>query len=122
MDRLHHSDFCSSNLFLKSKRQKHIEYQQNLLKSLIDNIPDTIYFKDLDSKFTQINKAQAKLLGFKNPDEAVGKSDFDFFEHAQEAFDEEQEIIKTGKPVINKVHKVERNGEFRYCPTLKPIV
>lgn len=111
--------FVAATFFLKSKRQKHIEYQQNLLKSLIDNIPDTIYFKDLDSKFTQINKAQAKLLGFKNPDEAVGKSDFDFFEHAQEAFDEEQEIIKTGKPVINKVHKVERNGEFRYLSDTK---
>lgn len=111
--------FVAATFFLKSKRQKHIEYQQNLLKSLIDNIPDTIYFKDLDSKFTQINKAQAKLLGFENPDKAIGKTDFDFFEHAQEAFDEEQKIIKTGKPVINKVHKVERNGEFRYLSDTK---
>lgn len=111
--------FVAATFFLKSKRQKHIEYQQNLLKSLIDNIPDTIYFKDLDSKFTQINKAQAKLLGFENPDEAIGKSDFDFFDHAQEAFDEEQEIIKTGKLVTNKIHKVERNGEFRYLSDTK---
>lgn len=109
----------AATYFFKSKRQKHIEYQQNLLKSLIDNIPDTIYFKDLDSKFTQINKAQAKLLGFENPDEAIGKSDFDFFDHAQEAFDEEQEIIKTGKLVTNKIHKVERNGEFRYLSDTK---
>ena len=66
-------------LFHKNFRQKHLDKEQGMLKALIDNIPDTIYFKDLDSKFTRINKAQARLLGLKHPDEAIGKSDFDFW-------------------------------------------
>ena len=47
------------------------------LSALMDNIPDTIYFKDTKSNFTRINKAQTEVLGLKDPKEAEGKSDFD---------------------------------------------
>lgn len=109
--------------FIKSSRQKHIDKEQGMLKALIDNIPDTIYFKDLESKFTRVNKAQSKLLGLKHPDDAIGKSDFDFFEHAQKAYEVEQEIIRTRTPVINQIHKVERQGEIRYLSDTKiPLI
>jgi len=109
--------------FIKSSRQKHIDKEQGMLKALIDNIPDTIYFKDLESKFTRVNKAQSKLLGLKHPDDAIGKSDFDFFEHAQKAYEVEQEIIRTRTPVINQIHKVEKQGEIRYLSDTKiPLI
>jgi PAS domain S-box-containing protein len=115
--------FVGATYFLKGKRQKHIEHEKNMMKSLIDNIPDTIYFKDLDSKFTRVNKAQARLLNLKSPEDAVGKSDFDFFEHAQDAYDVEQEIIRTRKPVINQLHRVERDGIVRYLTDTKiPLI
>jgi two-component system sensor histidine kinase/response regulator len=99
--------FVGSTYFLKGRRRKHLEHERNMMQALIDNIPDTIYFKDLDSKFTRVNKAQATLLGFKNPDDLIGKSDFDFFQHAQEAYDNEQEIIRTRIPVINQIQRIE---------------
>ncbi len=109
--------------FIKSTRQKHLDKEQGMLKALIDNIPDTIYFKDLESKFTRINKAQSKLLGLKHPDDAIGKSDFDFFEHAQKAYEVEQEIIRTRVPVINQVHRVEKDGVVRYLSDTKiPLI
>jgi PAS domain S-box-containing protein len=111
--------FIGSTYFLKGKRQKHLEHEKNLMQSLIDNIPDTIYFKDLDSKFTRVNKAQAKLLGFKNPDDVIGKSDFDFFKHAQDAYDHEQEIIRTQTPIINQIHEVESEGIIKYLSDTK---
>jgi PAS domain S-box-containing protein len=115
--------FILITYFFKGKRTKQLEHERNMIQSLIDNIPDTIYFKDLDSKFTMVNKAQARLLGFDNPDDLKGKSDFDFFEKAQLAYDMEQEIIKTRTPLINQLHRAELNGSVRFLSDTKlPLI
>lgn len=111
--------FIAATFFFRGKRQRHLMNERNMMKSLIDNVPDTIYFKDLDSKFTLINKAQAKLLGLKKPEDAIGKSDFDFFEHARDAYNTEQEIIKTKKSVINRIYKHVNNGKKCYLSDTK---
>jgi len=76
--------------------------EKYLLHTLADNVPDMIYFKDRASRFTRINKALAKMFGLSDPAQAVGKTDFDFFaaEHAQKAYNDEQEIIRTGQPIV----------------------
>jgi PAS domain S-box-containing protein len=81
--------------------------ERHLLSTLMDNLPDNIYFKDRDSRFVRINKAHANVFGLNDPAEAVGKGDFDFFaaEHAQPAFADEQEIIRTGQPIFAKEEK-----------------
>ncbi|MDA3881387.1 MAG: PAS domain S-box protein [Prolixibacteraceae bacterium] len=111
--------FVIATFFFRGKRQRHILQERNMMSSLIDNIPDTIYFKDLESRFIRVNKAQARLLGIDKPEDVVGKTDFDFFEHARDAYEVEQEIIRTGKPVINQVHKHIVNGEVRYMTDTK---
>ena len=74
-----------------------------MMDALTEHMTDSIYFKDKESRFIRINKACAEKFNMKNPDEAVGKSDFDIFteEHARQAFEDEKNIIKTGKPIIN---------------------
>ncbi len=89
------------------------------MQSLIDNIPDYICFKDLQSRFTRVNIAQAKLLGLNDPRQAVGKSDFDFFDHAEESYQIEQQIIKTGVPVINQLRTLVIDGISRYISDTK---
>ncbi|MGD1156855.1 MAG: PAS domain S-box protein, partial [Terriglobia bacterium] len=81
--------------------------ERHLLRTLLDNLPDMIYFKDRESRFTRINKAHANEFGLNDPAQAVGKTDFDFFtaEHAQGAYNDEQEIIRTGQPVLGKEEK-----------------
>jgi PAS domain S-box-containing protein len=81
--------------------------ERRLLHTLMDNLPDTIYFKDRESRFTRINKALANSFGLSDPAQAVGKTDFDFFtgEHAQQAYADEQEIIRTGRPMLAKEEK-----------------
>ncbi|WP_020403531.1 PAS domain-containing sensor histidine kinase [Gracilimonas tropica] len=87
----------------KLQLPNHPEFYQQLM----DSLPDSVFFKDLESRFIAINKACAKKLGLKSTDEAIGKTDFDFFNlsHAQEAFEDEQKIIETGEPIIHKTEK-----------------
>jgi PAS domain S-box-containing protein len=74
--------------------------EKHLMDALMDTSADYIYFKDKDSRFIKASKAHARYFGLDNPSQMVGKTDFDFFtiEHAQQAYDDEQEIIRTGKP------------------------
>ena len=73
-----------------------------ILHVLMDTIPDRIYFKDLQSRFVRNNLAQARSLGAASPEDCVGKTDYDYFsrEHADQAFIDEQVIIRTGRPII----------------------
>jgi len=83
--------------------EKALKYEQYLMNSLMDNVTANIYFKDCESRFIRINNAQAKLFGLSDPKLAIGKTDFDFFSeiHAQQALDDEKEIIRTGQ-IISK--------------------
>jgi PAS domain S-box-containing protein len=78
--------------------------ERNLLQTLLDNSVDAIYFKDLESKFIRISKSQAARFGLEDVNDAIGKSDFDFFakEYAQLAYEDEQEIVRTGNPILYK--------------------
>jgi len=80
-----------------------LEEEISFINLLMERIPDSIYFKDLKSRFVLINKALAERLDMKDPDEAVGKTDFDFFteEHARQAYNDEQNVIKTGTPIVD---------------------
>ena len=81
--------------------------QRTLLQALMDNLPDHIYFKDRESHFILNNKSHARDVGAASPEEMIGKTDFHYFsrEHAQKAFDDEQRIIRTGRPLINDVEQ-----------------
>ncbi len=76
--------------------------ERSLLTTLMENVPDRIYFKDLDSRFIAVSRACAEWQGFKNPADIIGKSDRDLFsaEHAEAALADEREIIRTGKPTV----------------------
>ncbi|MEO6276366.1 PAS domain-containing protein [Roseateles sp.] len=81
--------------------------EQDLLRTLLDNAPDHIYFKDTQSRFIKASSAQARQFGISSPAALTGKTDFDFFsdEHARPAYEDEQEILRTGQPMIGKVEK-----------------
>ena len=92
-----------------------------ILALLMDTIPDRIYFKDLESRFVRNNAAHARTFGA-TPEQCVGKTDFDFFsrEHAEKAFADEQEIIRTGQPIIAKVERVtRRDGRLNWASSTK---
>jgi PAS domain S-box-containing protein len=92
-------------LAVRMSAEAALAFERDLLHALMDNFPDTIYFKDVASRFTRINRAQAQLLGIDDINAAVGKTDHDFLpiELAQGALAEEQQIVATGQPLIDRL-------------------
>ncbi|MEP7135117.1 MAG: PAS domain-containing protein [Chloroflexota bacterium] len=82
-----------------------LRYERDLLQIFMDNIPDAVYFKDTRSRFIRVNKAQSQFLKLDQPQDAIGKTDFDFqsSDLAQQFLNEEKQIIETGQPIINRV-------------------
>lgn len=78
-----------------------------LLSALLEHLRSGIYFKDLCSRFVLISQAQARALKLESVEDAIGKSDRDFFteEHAHEAFLDEQEVILSRRPILDKEEK-----------------
>jgi len=95
--------------------------EQFLMQTLMNHIPDFIYFKDRDSRFIRISKALAQMFGLSDPAQAVGKTDFDFFtpEHARQAFEDEQTIMKTGQPLTVEERETWANRPDTWVSTTK---
>src|SRR5262245_14329188 len=77
-----------------------LDQERYLLQPLLDNVPDRIYFKDLNSRFLCISQALAQRFRLKNASDAIGKTDADFFsaDFAQQSRNDEQQVMRTGQP------------------------
>jgi PAS domain S-box-containing protein len=95
----------------RKKAEKELEKKHELLTTLMENIPDSVYFKDDENKFILVNKAKAQHSNV-TLDEMIGKTDFDFLpeEQAKQVFDDDNRIKQTGEPIINKVEKLTHSG------------
>jgi sigma-B regulation protein RsbU (phosphoserine phosphatase) len=105
--------------------RKEDQRARHLLKLLMENIPDSIYFKDTASRFMVINKALAKRFGLADPHLAAGKSDADFFAspHAQQALADEQHILQTNQPLVGTEEKETwPDGRVTWVSTTKMLL
>ena len=94
----------------------------SLMRHLMDNIEDNIYFMDREGHIILINQAGARWLGFSSPEEVEGKTDLDIFtnEHGRAAFEDEQRIMKTGVPILGKEEKETwEDGRITWVSTSK---
>lgn len=99
-----------------------LEQERYLLDSLMRHSPDNIYFKDPQGRYLRINAAKAACSGLRDPSEAVGKTDADFFprEHAERAREDEEFVMRTGQPIIGKEElNVYPDGRTRWMSTTK---
>lgn len=93
-----------------------------LLKCMMDNMPDMIYFKDRESKFIMVNKATAQWQGGCLPEEMVGRSDFDSYspEDARRMREDELRIMKTGEPLYGlEEGETWKDGSHAWVSTTK---
>lgn len=93
----------------RKKTEQLLKSEQYLLRTIIDNLPLNVYVKDLESRKTLINKAELDYLGFKDEKEGLGKNDYETFpkEYAKIFIEEDQNVFKTGKAIINKETLIE---------------
>ncbi len=104
-------------------QQQALRHERYLLRTLIDNLPDLIYFKDLEHRFVVGNLAVARVMGADKPADIIGKTDFDCFprEMAERYYADEQQVFRTGQPLINSEEPVEdqKSGVQRWQTTTK---
>jgi PAS domain S-box-containing protein len=106
----------------RKQAEEALVQERYLLHTLMDHLPDSIWFKDTSSRFLRVNKSLARFFGLADPAEAVGKTDFDFFteEHARPRFADEQEVMRTGQPVVGKEEwETWPDGRDRWVSTTK---
>ena len=71
---------CCEQAAAESRRQtSSLQKERDILRVLIDQLPDPIYFKDAKSRFLVANAAVARLMGVTSPEYLLGKSDHDFY-------------------------------------------
>ncbi len=112
-------EICSAlqgDLLVQRVQERTIEItrQKYVLDTFMETVPDSIYFKDRESRITRANQAHAHQLGLDDPAEELGKTDFDFFsEHAARVrYEQEQGIMQTGQPIVS-VEEVDEQGRWK---------
>jgi two-component system CheB/CheR fusion protein len=106
----------------RKKSEAALEQERTMLRTLIDNLPDYIYVKDAEGRFVAANLAAALIMGAKTPNDLLGKTDFDFYPEklAAEYHRDEQEIMRSGQPLLDKDEPhVDSTGVERIVLTTK---
>ena len=104
--------------------QQKLQHEQFLLNTLMENLPDRIYFKDSQSRFLRNSKAHLQRFGLEHASDAMGKSDFDFFteEHARQAFADEQQLIRSGGQVTKEEKETWPDGSVSWALSTKMVL
>jgi diguanylate cyclase (GGDEF)-like protein/PAS domain S-box-containing protein len=111
--------FLSGYVLIRSRQ---ISIERRLLRAAVAQAPDFFYVKDRDGRFVAVNQGVAKINGYSEPSQLIGKTDFDLFplERAQALFDREQEVMRTGRPVVDHEDQLPNSaGEVRWYSSSK---
>jgi PAS domain S-box-containing protein len=106
----------------RKKVEETLKNEHILLRTIIDNLPDAIYTKDIECRKTLGNRADLENMGCKNETEVIGKTDFDFFPEktASVFYQDDQLVMKSGKPFLNRDESfVDKNGQVHWLLTSK---
>jgi PAS domain S-box-containing protein len=106
----------------RKQAEQQLETERTMLRTLIDNIPEKIYSKDLACRKTLANKAEIMTLGCSSEDEVLGKDDFEFFpeEYARKFQVDDKWILETGNSKLNYEELVvDKNGNSRWMLSSK---
>ncbi len=89
--------------------------ERNLLRTLIDNLPENIYIKDRQSRFLLNNAVSMRLLNVTRQEDLIGKSDFDFFprEVVESWYAQEQAVMESGEAQLDVVEEYPWSGDQR---------
>jgi PAS domain S-box-containing protein len=93
-----------TDISARKRAEEALQEDRNLLRTLIDHLPDAIYVKDLQHRFVAVNATVANLMGT-IPDALLGKTDEDFYpqELAAEFHRDEERVFREGQPLLGKL-------------------
>jgi diguanylate cyclase (GGDEF)-like protein/PAS domain S-box-containing protein len=91
----------------RKKAEDMLREEKKLFNTFMDNISDSVYFKDKKKRFTRVNRVKAEHSGVTS-EEMIGKTDFDFFpkEIAKQSFADDNHIMKSGRSIVDKIEKI----------------
>ncbi|QEG01769.1 Signal transduction histidine-protein kinase BarA [Stieleria maiorica] len=109
----------------QKKAEQELSRERDLLKTIINNVPDLIYVKDRAGRFITANAALVDLLGLQSPEELIGKTDYDFSpaEMACNYVTDDQNVMRTGEPLMDREesHHGDRGEELWLLTTKVPL-
>ncbi len=111
----------SRDITARKKAEAGMAFERSLLRSLLDHIPDSVYFKDRQGRFLRVSKGKADEVNMTR-NEMIGKTDYDFFpkEQADKMREDDERVMRTQKPVIKKLEKISTpSGEDRWVSATK---
>jgi len=96
--------------------------EKRLFNTFMDNISDSIYFKDKEKRFIRVNRIKAEHSGV-SPEEMIGKTDFDFFpkEIAIQSFADDDHIIESGRSIVDKIEKIIHLDKREYWASVTKV-
>ena len=111
-----------TNALQHKRAEETLGFERNLLRTVVDNLPDYIYAKDTNSRFILNNRAHTRLLRARTPEEVFGKTDYDIFPRglADQYYADEQRVIESGKSLVNREESVlTEDGKTQWLLTTK---
>ncbi|AFK05569.1 PAS/PAC sensor signal transduction histidine kinase (plasmid) [Emticicia oligotrophica DSM 17448] len=108
----------------KLNEQK-IKSERKLLRTLIDNLPDSIFFKDTNARKLISNKVDLRLQGVSSEEEVIGKTDAEIYidKPSSIGYEQDLEILRTGKAVMDHEESFMSNeGQLSWYLTSKMLV
>lgn len=93
----------------RADADRRLAEERNLLRNVIDNLPDSIYVKDAQGRYLLDNLAHMRQVGAASIEEIIGKTSFDYFppETATAFHEDDERVMQTGQPIINRHECVE---------------
>lgn len=84
--------------------------ERALMRDLMENLPDAIYFKDLEQRYTRVNSPAVDVIGLDRAEDVLGRSNIELLdrERALRLDQEDRQIIESGSPLIDRVERVVR--------------
>ncbi len=88
----------------KKQAEKALAEKISQLRTIVDAIPDSVYLKDKEGRFILNNRAHMDIIGKSDFREVIGKTDSDVFpeEFLKSIYEDEQKVLRTGKPMLDK--------------------
>ncbi|MBN2807201.1 MAG: PAS domain S-box protein [Prolixibacteraceae bacterium] len=110
------------DITVKKQSLEQIQRERILLRTLIDNIPDSIYVKDIHARKILANKADVAITGNQSESEIIGKTDLELFpsDDGENGFRQDMQVLRTGKPIINNEQNfIDKKGQKQWIQTTK---